>query len=121
MHLEADGLLPCEEQSYKTRRPHSLLPRPLAHLSSAISVTDHAYCTFFMLIINRKYFTLAQANKIMKAAPPTTWSDGVAPRPLHPHILKGTRVKGKGLIPKSKGKARFTASQMTKFALARFV
>ena len=67
MHLEADGLLPCEEQSYKTRRPHSLLPRPLAHLSSAISVTDHAYWTFFMLIINRKYFTLAQANKIMKA------------------------------------------------------
>ena len=27
MHLEADGLLPCEEQSYKTRRPHSLPPR----------------------------------------------------------------------------------------------
>ena len=51
MHLEADGLLPCEEQSYKTRRPHSLLPRPLAHLSSAISVTDHAYWTFFSATI----------------------------------------------------------------------
>jgi hypothetical protein len=39
---------------------------------------DHAYWTFYILIVKRKYFTLASANKIIKQAPATMWSDGAS-------------------------------------------
>jgi hypothetical protein len=73
------------------------------------------YWVFHTLIVKRKYFTLKEANRAIASAPTTLWSDGIPPRPLHSHLLKG----GKGGRPKSSNKLRFTASQMMKFALAR--
>ena len=55
-------------------------------------------------------------RRLIENAPRSTWSDGIPPPPLHPHILKGTR---KGSKIKAGGKVRYTAMQMMKFALAR--
>ena len=66
-------------------------------------------------MVEMKEFTLETANKVIARAPRSTWSDGVTPPPLHPHILKKT----KGNKLKKAGKLRYTAFNMTKFALAR--
>lgn len=70
-----------------------------------------------MLMVEMKEFTFATANKVIKHAPRSVWSDGIPPPPLNPHILK--RTKGNQL--KKGGKLRYTAFNMTKFALARCV
>ena len=51
------------------------------------------YWTFHLLICKRKYFSLEQANKIIKDAPSSVWSDGIPPRPLDKNILKGAKVR----------------------------
>ena len=71
-----------------------------------------------MLIVKLKCFTLKDANRILDDAPRSTWSDGVAPMPLRPELLKGAKSGGTTL-PKKGGKMRYTASMMRKFTLAR--
>jgi|TARA_B110000046_G_scaffold134902_1_gene141188 hypothetical protein len=68
-----------------------------------------------MLIVVMKEFDFATANKVIKHAPRSCWSDGRAPPPLHKSVLK--RAK-KNTLRKS-GRLKYTASEMTKFALAR--
>jgi len=71
-----------------------------------------------MLIVVLKMFTLKEANKIMAAAPRSTWiGDGFPPPPIHHFLLKGAKNK----LPKKAGKMRYTASNMRKFAIARCV
>jgi hypothetical protein len=112
MHLEDDGMLPCmyhlpshsaNETTHKTTRD-SLC-------------ADHGYWTFHMLIVVLKWFSLKEVNSVLAAAPRSTWHDGFAPPPIHPHLLKGAKNKR----PKRAGKMRYTASNMRKFAVARFV
>jgi len=85
-------------------------------LCISIAPTALGYWCFYCFMVVHKLFTLDFANKVLAGAPKSMWSDGIPPRPLHKHILKGA----KGNRPKRGGKMRQTASDMVKFALARF-
>ena len=78
--------------------------------------TDHGYWTLNMLITQRHMFSLKDANAAIENAPATMWADGVAPPPIHKHVLKGAQ-NGK---PKKGGKLRYKAAEMRKLALARY-
>ena len=91
-----------------------MVPCTTPRITFCLACADHGYWTLNTLF-TEKILNLKRANKIVEDAPKSTWSDGVAPPPLHPHVLKGAK-DGK---PKKAGKLRFKAADMRKWALAR--
>lgn len=85
MHLEGDGVLGAE-----------------------------AYQVMYVLIRRRGYFTLQEANRRIKDAPPAVWKDGEPIRPIHHSVLKGQR----GGKPLADQRIRYTAAETHKFAFA---
>ena len=125
MHLEDDGNLLCKLTTLCMHATHLASARlASAHLVSSFTCThritsttfaDHGYWTMWMAMVKLKWFTLKEANGILAAAPPSTWSDGLAIPLLHKHVLKGAKSGN----PKRGGKLRYKAADMRKFALAR--
>ena len=69
------------------------------------------------MMLRLKWLSLKEVNQVIADAPKSTWQDGFKVPPIHANVLKGAK-DGK---PKKAGRFRYTAYNMRKFALARFI